>query len=430
MLTIMGILTILLVVLLLVWGKVHNIIVFSVVPFLMALIVMNFDLAAVGQMVSEGIGAMGGIASLFVFSMLFFNIMADAGVFDVIIKRLLKNSHNNVVKVCFLTAVISLISHLDGVGTTTIVVTTGAMLPIYKRLEMRPEVLLVIMFMITAAFGFLPWSAMMIYSGSVVNADPGVLFTELLPLQAVCFAVSILFIVLITLRENMRVKKRPAVHADAMEDTAENEGFSRGLLYFNIGLTLLVIAGLIFSVLPANYMFMLGSSAALLVNFRSTAQQTEILRKHGANIMMMVATVFAIGVFTSVLNETGMIEAMTNTFIAVMPQSLGAHFHVIIALLAVPLMFFLGNSPLVFALLPIVAGMTTQYGLGVTPAVAAILVGCNYGSGLSPSVAPLFMALSATELEYGPYLKYAFKWLCGAGVAVIIVACLFGIIPL
>lgn len=430
MLTIMGILTILLVVVLLVWGKVHNIIVFTVVPFFMALIVTNFDLKAVGQMVSEGVGTMGGIASLFVFSMLFFNIMADAGVFDVIIQRLLKNTHNNVVKVCFLTAVVSLISHLDGVGTTTIVVTTGAMLPIYKRLKMRPEVLLVIMFMITAAFGFLPWSAMMIYSGSVVNADPGVLFTELLSLQAVCFAVSILFIFIIALNENKRLKNLPNTLAEQSVTDTESKVINRGLLYFNVSLTVLVIVGLIFSILPANYMFMLGSSLALLINFRTTTQQTEILKKHGVNIMMMVATVFAIGVFTSVLNGTGMIKAMTDTFIAVMPQSLGAHFHVVIALLAVPLMFFLGNSPLVFALLPIVAGVTMQYGLGITPAVAAILVGCNYGSGLSPSVAPLFMALSATELEYGPYLKYAFKWLCGAGITVIIFSCLLGIIPL
>ena len=61
----------------------------------------------------------GPTAALFVFSVLFFGIMTDAGMFDVIIDKLMKCVCDNVIGVTVMTAVIALIGHLDGGGAST-----------------------------------------------------------------------------------------------------------------------------------------------------------------------------------------------------------------------------------------------------------------------------------------------------------------------
>ena len=93
------------------------------------------------DLIKGGFKSTGPTAALFVFSVLFFGIMTDAGMFDVIINKLMKYVGDNVIGVTVMTAIIALIGHLDGGGASTFLIVVPAMLPVYKKMHMRPTTL-------------------------------------------------------------------------------------------------------------------------------------------------------------------------------------------------------------------------------------------------------------------------------------------------
>ena len=103
-----------------------------------------FTLDEMAGFIKEGVKGVHGTAILFIFSVLFFGVMTDAGMFDKIIGALMKKVGNNVIGVALMTCLIAVIGHLDGGGASTFLITIPAMLPVYKRLHMRRETLLLI----------------------------------------------------------------------------------------------------------------------------------------------------------------------------------------------------------------------------------------------------------------------------------------------
>ena len=96
----------------------------------------------IGKLIKSGFSSTGPTAALFVFSVLYFGIMTDAGMFDVIIGKLMLLVKDNVIGVCVMTCIIALIGHLDGGGASTFCIVVPAMLPVYKKMHMRPATLL------------------------------------------------------------------------------------------------------------------------------------------------------------------------------------------------------------------------------------------------------------------------------------------------
>ena len=116
-----------------------------------------FTLDEMAGFIKEGVKGVHGTAVLFIFSVLFFGVMTDAGMFDKIIGALMKKVGNNVVGVALMTCLIAIIGHLDGGGASTFLITIPAMLPVYKRLHMRRETLLLICVTAMGVMNLMPW---------------------------------------------------------------------------------------------------------------------------------------------------------------------------------------------------------------------------------------------------------------------------------
>ena len=129
MLGLIGFLTMAIIILLLLRSKTIPAIAFVAVPTVMALIA-GFSVGEIGGFVKKGVASTSSMAALFIFSITFFGIMTDAGMFDRIIDALVGRAGNNVVAITVLTAVIACIGHLDGSGASTFLITIPAMLPI------------------------------------------------------------------------------------------------------------------------------------------------------------------------------------------------------------------------------------------------------------------------------------------------------------
>lgn len=157
MLTFVGLMIILTIVVLLIWGKASPIVAMVMVPLIGALIA-GFGINDIQTFFEEGIIKVLPVATMFIFAILFFGILQDTGFFEPVIKTLIKLTKGNVVTVAIGTALIGVIAHLDGAGATTFLLTVPALLPLYKKLHMSPYLLLLLIGTSAGLTNMIPWA--------------------------------------------------------------------------------------------------------------------------------------------------------------------------------------------------------------------------------------------------------------------------------
>ena len=182
----LGLLCIVAIVITLFKSKTQPAVAFIVFPALLGLILLiggRYKLEHLANMIKAGFNSTGPNAALFVFSVLFFGVMTDAGMFDVIINKLMKIVGDSVVGVCVMTAIIALVGHLDGGGASTFCIVIPAMLPVFKRMHMRKTTLLRIAVLGMGVLNLMPWAGPTNRAATVVGLDPNDLWGTLLPIQ-------------------------------------------------------------------------------------------------------------------------------------------------------------------------------------------------------------------------------------------------------
>src|SRR6476620_4650493 len=136
MLTLLGVATILVLLVLILFRITSALVALILVP-IVAAIVGGFG-SQVGTFALDGIRGVVPVASLFAFAVLYFGVMNDAGLFAPIVRALVRGGKGDPVKITVGTAAIATIAHLDGAGASTFMITVPAMLPLYTRLRMDP----------------------------------------------------------------------------------------------------------------------------------------------------------------------------------------------------------------------------------------------------------------------------------------------------
>ena len=208
-----------------------------------------FTLDEMAGFIKEGVKGVHGTAVLFIFSVLFFGVMTDAGMFDKIIGALMKKVGNNVVGVALMTCLIAIIGHLDGGGASTFLITIPAMLPVYKRLHMRRETLLLICVTAMGVMNLMPWGGPTMRAASVIEMEPNDLWFQLMPMQIVGLVLAVGTAIFWGLQEKKRIAKlgdsivaEDAGKYDDSDDGKKDETLARPQNFiFNVILTLAVI---------------------------------------------------------------------------------------------------------------------------------------------------------------------------------------------
>jgi len=112
-------------------------------PALVALIVVPIAFGliggfgpALGPMMLDGIRNLAPTGVMLMFAILYFGIMIDSGLFDPVVRLILKLVQGDPMKIVVGTAALAMFISLDGDGATTYMITVSAMLPLYMRLGM------------------------------------------------------------------------------------------------------------------------------------------------------------------------------------------------------------------------------------------------------------------------------------------------------
>jgi CitMHS family citrate-Mg2+:H+ or citrate-Ca2+:H+ symporter len=81
---------------------------------------------------------------------------------------------------------------------------------------------------------------------------------------------------------------------------------------------------------------MVATAIALVINFPRVSQQSEQFKAHASSVVSVVGLVFAASVLTGVLQGTGMVEAMAQWLVSIIPASFGPHLPIVGGLLSLP----------------------------------------------------------------------------------------------
>lgn len=412
----------------------------STVTSLILIATGTFTVAEMGEYISAGVAGVHSTAALFIFSVMFFGIMTDVGMFDRIINALMKKVGSNVVGVAMMTCIIAMIGHLDGGGASTFLITIPAMLPVYKRLNMRPTTLLLICVTAMGVMNLLPWGGPTMRTATVLGIDPNQLWRELLPMQIVGIVIAFATAFIwgnIEKRRGAGIVSAVAggvanFENDNDEETKveekENELARPKMFWFNIVLTLAVIVCLIVVSVPTYYIFMVGCVIALLVNYPGAKLQNKIIKSHSGPALMMASTILAAGVFLGVLEETEIMNHMANVLASFIPQSMGRFLPLIIGALSVPLTLLFCTDSYFFGLLPVLIGIGNQFGVNPAHTAIAMVVCRNCATFISPVVPATFLGVGLAGVEIKDHIKTSFFWIWGVSLVCLVSGIVLGII--
>jgi CitMHS family citrate-Mg2+:H+ or citrate-Ca2+:H+ symporter len=453
-----------------------------------------------GDMILESIGDLAPTAALLMFAIMFFGIMIDVGLFDPLIRFITRFLGNDPAKVVLGTAILAGAVSLDGDGSTTFIITTSAMLPIYLRMGMSPVVLTCVAGLMNGTLNIVPWGGPTVRAASALGVSPTDIFVPMLPSLATGLVIALSFAWFLGLSERKRIgslEYSPAAMADAAPTASP--GFWRGLfggnrvvrgtdvrpgaaatlsttgiltvrpgqrmpagqknlaeqlvlederdtamadtmlsadratlrpklIWVNFALTVAVMVLLVLDVMPLAYIFMVGTGVALMINFPKLRSQADEIVAHAPSIVGVVSMVLAAGVLVGVLNGTGMVTAMADWVVQVVPASMGEYLAVITGVLSIPMTFFMSNDAFYFGILPVLAESAATYGIDPVEMARASIIGQPVHLQ-SPLVPAILLLVSLAGVNLGDHHKKVLWRACVVSLVMLLVGVLVGAVP-
>ena len=393
--------------------------------------------AGLGDMMLAGVKGLAPTGIMLVFAILYFGLMIDVGLFDPLIGMIVKLVDGDPVRILLGTAILALAVSLDGDGATTYMITTAAMLPLYRHLRMDVRMMACIIIMSGGVMNILPWGGPTARVISALKLEASSVFVPLI-LPMIATACWVLFVAYrFGLQERARLAALPPEAIDeeasasailAGDEDSHVEARRPRLVWVNFLLTAALMVSLVMAVLPLPILFMLAFAIAMTVNFPALADQRERLEAHAGNALAVGGLIFAAGIFTGILTGTHMVDAMAASVTTNIPPALGPYLAPITALLSAPFTFLISNDAFYFGMLPILAETGAHYGVTPEQIGRAALMGQQIHL-LSPLVASTYLLVGFVGIEFGEHQRFTFKWALGSFVVFSVASLLLGVFP-
>jgi len=391
-----------------------------------------------GDMMVQGVTKLAPTGVMLLFAILYFAVMIDAGLFAPFVARLVALVHGDPVKVVVGSAALALLVSLDGDGSTTYMITTAAMLPLYRALGIRPIVLACVTMLASGVMNILPWGGPTARAASALAIDVSDVFVPMVPVMLAGVSWTLYVAYRLGAAERVRIQG----HGDGtlpgaslvpdvvlvLVDDEESLALRRpDRLWINAVLTAALLTALIMAVLPLPVLFMLAYAIAVMINYPAIEQQKALLSRHAGNALAVVGLIFAAGVFTGILSGTKMVDAMANSVVTLVPPALGPYLAIVTGVLSVPFTFFISNDAFYYGVLPILAKAGEAYGITAAEMARASLVGQPVHL-LSPLVPSTFLLVGLCGVDFGEHQRFTLRWalvsslvLLGAGLLMLVI---------
>lgn len=432
MVAVVGFAMIICIVALLLKGKMSPIVVLTVIPAVAALI-LGHGPVEIADFIKEGVKTTTNNGILFIFSVIYFGVMSDTGMFDVIVNFLVKKAGNNVIAVTVATAIIATIAHLDGTTATTVLITIPALYPVYKAMKIDTKILLCLTGACMGVMNLLPWGGPVARAATVLSMDANDLWHILIPIQIVGLIFNIIVAVLLgmlAIKQGAGAGKGEKIEQDQKTKDEEIALRRPKLLIFNLALTIALIAVLSAGLVTSYVAFMIALSLALAVNYPNLKTQDKLVKKHAPAALIISATLFSAGAMVGIFDGTGMLTEMANAIMSIIPGLLGQFIHIIFGILALPLGLCIGTDAYFYGIMPLVMQVGETYGVASLSTALTMVIGKNLALMVSPLVPATYLAIGLTDVELKDHMKFSIPIYWGISIVMLVIGVILGIVPL
>lgn len=413
----------------------------------------------IGKMITGGIEDLAPTAAMLFFAIIFFGVMIDVGLFDPVVRAVVRVVGEDPAKLVLGTAVLAGVVSLDGDGSTTFIVTTSALLPLYLKLGVSPVVLTVVAGLANGTMNILPWGGPTARAAAALKISPSEVFVPMIPSLIAGMVVVLAFAWHLGLMERKRlgsivIRERVLAGAgagatggtvgdgggtDAPVPPSGGTGDSAltavtgahgnpKLMWFNAGLTVALLSVLTLDLLPIPVLFMIAAAIALAVNFPQVADQQEAITRHSKSIVSVVGMVFAAAVLTGVFKGTGMVDSVAAWVTGIIPSSMGPHLAVITGILSIPFTFLMSNDAFYFGILPVLSETASHYGISAAEMARASITGQPFHMQ-SPLVPAILLLVALAGVGLADHHKKVLWRAFVVSIVMLVVGVLLGQIP-
>jgi CitMHS family citrate-Mg2+:H+ or citrate-Ca2+:H+ symporter len=440
--------------------------------------------AHLGDYVIDGVTGLAPTAAMLMFAIVYFGVMIDVGLFDPVVRGILKFCKADPLRIVVGTAVLAAIVSLDGDGSTTFMITVSAMYPLYKRLKMSLVVMTGVAAMANGVMNTLPWGGPTARAATALKLDASDIFVPMIP----ALAMGLLFVFALAYVLGRRERKRLGVLTldEVLVEEKETESVLVGagsgtaasatgtsatrtggpgtggsasgtgtgaglpeeepgddaafrvldperatlrpkLYWFNALLTVALLTAMIMEWLPIPVLFLLGAALAPPATSPHMPDPRARIAAHAENVLNVSGMVFAAAVFTGVLQGTGMVDHMAKWLVGNIPDGMGPHMALVTGVLSIPFTYFMSNDGFYFGILPVLAEAGHAHGVSSLEIARASLVGQPLHMS-SPLVPAVYVLGGMAKVEFGDHTRLVVKWAALTSLVVLGAGLLFGIL--
>lgn len=426
MLAILGLMTIAIMLFLVMAKKASPIVALILVPVITA-VLAGFGLE-IFDFITQGIVSIAPTGVMFIFAILFFGILTDSGTFKPIIKIILQLAGNDPAKVALGSAVLAMVSHLDGSGASTFLISVPAFLPVYDRLNMKRSTLACIVALAAGTMNILPWGGPTIRAASALEVSVTDLFNPML--VPVIFGLIVVMIIAYFLGRKERHSEIQDLVSEEFSETHPKDERPR-LFWVNILLILVTVGTLVSGFAAPHIIFMLAFALAISINYPNIKEQSERVNAHSRAVVLMVSILFAAGCFIGIMKGSGMIEAMAEAAVVQIPEWMGCHLPVFVGLAAMPASLLFDPDSFYFGILPVLSSTSAHFGGEAIEIGRAAIVGqMTTGFPVSPLTGATFLLIGLTGVDLGSHQKKTIPYAFLVSLVILIFSFLVGAITI